>query len=142
MITKKEFDIILQHLPSIEESVKENLKKSVAPLFDFNDFMKEKLDLSDEGLEAFNGTRAKMYEKDIQDDLKKLYGTLDHETLSTRGDELKGKEREIVMKYMKLPVEELCAEYAYEKKDEVMASLSDILEYMLTGYEEAEKGMH
>jgi len=141
MITEREFNTILTHLTGVDDDVKEQLKVSVAPLFEFNTFLKAKLELSDEGLDVFNNARAKMYEGDIQSDLKELYTATDPIVLATRGDDLKKKEREIVLKYMKLPVEELCDEHGYEHKEDVMSSLEKILVYMLRGYEEAEKGM-
>ena len=83
---------------------------------------------------------AKAYEPAIQSELKDLYSTIGQTSFSGRSDDLKLKEQDIILKYMKLPVEELCDEYKYEGKIEVMNSLSSVLVYMLKGFEEAEKG--
>jgi len=133
MMTSREFDKVISVL-DLDDKVVLSLKKDVQPIFDFNDYMMKKLNLNEDEYDQFNIEKAKNFEDNIKKELFEFYSTQTKETLEERSSYLEEKEDDIILKYMKLPVLDLCEEYSYEHKEELNNSLDKILPFLLKAY--------
>lgn len=117
MVSFDEVKTILDNL-KISKEEKDKYAKLFEPYYEFNKFLKEKLSLSDAGVNTYLTSHMKMNEKDITEAMSNMMVTATMANVDVK--------KEIVA-IMLTPIRELCEKHGYTKTDDLVSSLTEVM---------------